>query len=153
MADDWIEKRFERKQQHDAEIARRARLESRVPTYFGELFASFRKQVKSDVEKYNELFPDSCSCLFESSGTAGFTVTRRMSFPSVTLRVVPIGDLRTCRVDYIRHEPAQLNKVSAPKILTVAPDYDRGEIYFKWEGEFVNDLSELSEKLLDSVIC
>ena len=153
MARDWIEKRLERKKQHDAEILRRARIESRLSSAFGELFGALRKQVKGDVEKYNQLFPENCSCLFENSGMAGFTVSTRMAFPAVTLRVIPIGDSRTCKVDYIRHEPGHLNKMSEPKVLLVAPDYELGEIHFQWEGEFIRDLSDLSERLLDPVLC
>ena len=153
MARDWIEKRLERKREHDAEIQRRLRIEAKLSSTFGEIFGALRKQIKADVEKYNELFPENCSCLFENSGMAGFTVSTRMAFPAAQLRVIPMGDLRTCKVDYVRHEPGHLNKVSEPKVLAIAPDYDRGEIFFKWEGDFIRDLSELSEKLLDPVLC
>jgi len=148
MADDWVQRRFNRYQERLAAEKRKLQSEQNAQASYDAFFDRLKKRVEEDVATYNHLFTDQeCHADFKATRD-GFTVTRgdRARRNSPVLSVTKNGGA----VIGIKMEVVDV--IPSFDSMEIAPD-ENGEVCYKHAKRFLRDECEASEAILNRLLC
>ena len=146
MADDWVQQRFKKRKERLAEEAHKRRLNADVRASYDAMFQDLKDRIQKDVLVYNALF-SSDDCVVDLRGNGReYWVHRKGD----TLVTVTMSEGSVIQVRY--GNSRLLSDESSFDRLEIATD-PNDRIRFKHKNEFLSDVSEAAERILDRVLC
>jgi hypothetical protein len=151
MESEWIHRRFKKSQEREADEKLQGQRAQNAAAAFNSMFDNLKGQVEADIGTYNRFFlarPE-CKATFDST-VDGFRVEVRQK----AVRVRKENGATVIDVEYIDTSRRELGVLSPGNFSHVeVVSGDNGNIGYKHKDEFLADAKDVSERILDWVLC
>jgi hypothetical protein len=146
MSSEWVEKRFEKFLEREADQKQKALWQTNATEMFSAMFDRLKKQVQEDTAQYNQLFHEHQRCLieFRNGQTNQFQVVSKRASAFVSK-----GSGTVINIMYSVHASRDEEHHS----LEVVADFeDNGEVKFKDHTTLMSAIAA-SEGILSTIMC
>jgi len=147
MSDDWVYRRFERFKAARAAEEQKQLFQTNALNSASSKFHDLKERIAKDVSEYNRLFSSHNGCKAELRANQGDPKRFQVESPQGTVDLSLNGGTVISLQYSLKSKDGEISKR-----LEIAPDPD-GNIVYRFDDALLKDVSEVSEKILDKILC